>query len=75
MILIATFLLVLLCKPDVGDESTYKSAVATVTELVGDQGLNVLFNNAGMDVQDGRRFDDVTADKMRLYRPSDDHAG
>merc|ERR1712172_377374 len=35
-------------KIDVGDESSYKSAVQTVTDFVGDQGLNVLLNNAGI---------------------------
>lgn len=49
---------------DVGDESSYKSAVTTVTEMAGDQGLNVLFNNAG--ILPHSKFEKVTAEEMRL---------
>lgn len=52
-----------LIKIEVGDESSYKSAVAAVTELVGDQGLNVLFNIAG--ILPNIPFKKVTAEDMR----------
>ncbi|XP_072024634.1 C-signal-like [Amphiura filiformis] len=47
----------------IGDESSYQTAVQQVTQDVGDRGLTVLFNNAGILTY--RSFEKVTAEEMR----------
>ncbi len=46
----------------VGDQESYESACKEVTKLVGDQGLNILFNNAG--TLTWNTFETVTAEVM-----------
>ncbi|XP_072024633.1 C-signal-like [Amphiura filiformis] len=47
----------------IGDESSYQTAVQQVSQDIGDRGLNVLFNNAG--ILTNRKFHEVTAEEMR----------
>ncbi|XP_072024640.1 C-signal-like [Amphiura filiformis] len=47
----------------IGDGSSYQTAVQQVTQDVGDRGLTVLFNNAG--ILTNRSFEKVTAEEMR----------
>lgn len=49
-------------KIEIGNEASYQTAVQEVTKEVGDQGLNVLFNVAGILNQ--YKFDNVTAEAM-----------
>ena len=53
----------LYCGTDVGDESRYKSLVSEVADNVGDEGLNVLFHNAAV-LLDNFGVEGLTSDSM-----------
>ena len=54
---------------DVTDESCYESLVSEITEDLGNEGLNVLFNNAGIGAVKPLGLQDVYSDDlMENYR-------
>ncbi|KAL4229702.1 hypothetical protein ACF0H5_010090 [Mactra antiquata] len=58
---------VVIVKLDLTDESTYGEVITQVTDKVGDDGLNLLINNAGAAARSG--INDVTSQQMLdLYK-------